>query len=390
MNKVFHVFSAARVHGGRCLAALALCAVSLGAHAANDVSVCTDARNRGAEIQLKLPEGTAAGSLRREPGGFCELKTLGDEFGVGLPGAEREFFQWAVYTGRLWEGEEDSGGGKGTPSADDKGVAAGIEPGRGVNCMRGLGRFDFNAAYVPAGYTVVSFDGFKYVSSDNWHCLDKVAKDHGNDWFPSITDGECPPGGGITCSSLQLESGAWSYKPKDADDDCKTLDEDCFRLTVSTDVRVMSQTAYGNDWHTITKRGTVDLYARCPPSSSFSQRVGACLIEDNSKDMIDKIVEALFGSAGTTDGQMPGDEGQTIGERKTLEFTPYDMGFSEATECPAPKKITSTLLGKDLTIFDFTKTCGILKDWVRPLVLALAAASAMFIVLGMNPGGAES
>ncbi|MDP3798884.1 MAG: virulence factor TspB C-terminal domain-related protein [Polaromonas sp.] len=75
-------------------------------------------------------------------------------------------------------------------------------------------------------------------------------------------------------------------------------------------------------------------------------------------------------------------EGEIPKSTASLTYSAENLGFGSGA-CPANR--TATLRnGQTITVFDYTKPCEWIVNWVRPLILALSAWIAFFILM---PGG---
>lgn len=80
-------------------------------------------------------------------------------------------------------------------------------------------------------------------------------------------------------------------------------------------------------------------------------------------------------------------EGEVPKEAKTITYAPEEMGLGAGT-CPAD--LTMSVMshgGQSMKVWDWAQTCNKITTYVRPLVLALASITALFLVVGYKPGG---
>lgn len=94
--------------------------------------------------------------------------------------------------------------------------------------------------------------------------------------------------------------------------------------------------------------------------------------EKEKEDECEKFPERVgCAELDTPDGDIPKRE-------HNLTFT-ADSRFASSASCPA--NVYSPIHGQSVMIWDWTATCGFLAGYVRPVVLAMAAIAALFIVL---------
>jgi len=227
---------------------------------------------------------------------------------------------------------------------------------RGMNCTEGQHVY----TPFPRGYRYVPFDGFKYLSSDAWQpCLSDVAYGH----FSGIVD--------YYFDSLLIRDFWWDSEYFSSNKNtCVSLIQDCLSVTIL----VYSFDEDGQIGH-FPYKFYESFYARCPPYSQFSPVHGACYVVE---------ADELLAGTGIGDADLYAQPGG--GDKVHVNFNSVNLlsqlSKPDINQCPAP--LTTTFKGQTITFFDYTDSCQMLGDYVKPFVLLLGSFISIAILLGIS------